>query len=58
MAHNVAIYRDASAIAPLFKGDLVTGPSSTTYHVPGLAAGTCVFRCDLHPQMQGAFAIK
>jgi plastocyanin len=53
--HNVAIYEDESAGKTLFQGDLVDGPGKTTYSVPGLPAGTFVFRCDPHPEMHGSF---
>jgi nitrite reductase (NO-forming) len=56
--HNVSIYTDASARTPLFVGDLVSGPQTVTYHVPALDAGTYVFRCDVHPQMNGTFAVS
>jgi copper-containing nitrite reductase len=56
--HNVAIYTDSSATTPLFVGDLVTGPASTTYQVPGLPAGVYFFRCDVHPSMNGTFIVK
>jgi plastocyanin len=43
----------------LFIGDLVTGPSTTTYQVPALAAGTYFFHCDVHPlQMRGTFVVS
>jgi plastocyanin len=57
--HNVAIYTDESATTALFTGKLVTGPSSTTYHVRALEPGTYFFRCDVHPtQMTGTFVVK
>lgn len=55
--HNLAIYADQTAGKPLFHGDLVTGPTSITYHVGPLPAGRYFFRCDLHPQMQGAMRV-
>jgi nitrite reductase (NO-forming) len=58
VSHNVAIYTDASTGTPLFVGDLVTGPKTVTYRVPALDAGTYIFRCDVHPQMNGTFTVK
>jgi uncharacterized membrane protein/plastocyanin len=50
--HNVAIYVDDSAEESVFVGDLITGSTTITYHVPPLI-GTHFFRCDVHPQMNG-----
>ena len=56
--HDVAIYTNSSATTTLFKGAVVTGPTTTTYHVPALKAGTYYFRCDIHPtQMTGTFVV-
>lgn len=56
--HDVAIYTNSSATTVLFKGAVVTGPTTTTYHVPALKAGTYYFRCDIHPtQMTGTFVV-
>jgi plastocyanin len=52
-AHNIAIYQDSTASRPLFVGDRVTD-AAVTYQVPALPAGTWFFRCDVHPNMQGA----
>jgi plastocyanin len=51
--HNIAIYQDDSLQKLLFKGDLLTGPGSIDYQVPGLPAGTYYFHCDVHPTMNG-----
>ena len=57
--HNVAIYSDSSASKVLFRGQIVTGATTTTYHVPALPAGTYYFRCDVHPTaMHGTFIVK
>jgi plastocyanin len=50
--HNVRIYDDAGA-QPLFVGEIFGGPSSRTYEVPAIPAGTHRFRCDVHPEMSG-----
>lgn len=55
--HNVAIYRDSSAGASLFVGDLVTGPVTETYDVPSLESGSYYYRCDVHPQMDGTLEV-
>ncbi len=56
--HDVAIYTNSSATTTLFKGTVITGPSTITYHVPALKAGTYYFRCDIHPtQMFGTFIV-
>ncbi len=57
--HNVAIYTDSSAASKLFVGAIVTGPTTTTYEVPALKAGTYFFRCDVHPTtMTGTFVVE
>jgi plastocyanin len=52
--HNVQIFaaKDFSG-APLFDGQLVTGPSKASYDVASLDAGTYYFKCVIHPQMIG-----
>jgi plastocyanin len=57
--HNVSIYTNDLATNELFKGDIITGPDSTTYNVKALDAGTYYFRCDVHPSsMNGTFIVK
>jgi len=59
VAHNVAIYTNSSASTVLFRGALITGVKTITYHVPALKPGTYFFRCDVHPtQMTGTFVVK
>lgn len=55
--HNVAIYRDESAEESLFVGDLIAGAETVTYDVPPLDPGEYYFRCDVHPQMDGAVEV-
>jgi plastocyanin len=50
--HNVTIYAEGGS-APVFVGEVFSGPASRTYEVPGIPAGTYRFRCDVHPQMSG-----
>jgi plastocyanin len=57
-SHNVSIYTDSSASKALFQGKLVVGPAAMTYDVTALPAGRYFFRCDVHPQMNGAFIVK
>ncbi|MEN6342251.1 MAG: PQQ-dependent sugar dehydrogenase [Methanospirillum sp.] len=57
--HNFAVYTDASAATSIFRGQIVTGPGTTTYTftAPG-APGTYFFRCDVHPEtMTGSFVV-
>jgi plastocyanin len=51
--HNIAIYQDDTLQKQLFKGDLVTGPDTVDYRVPGLPPGSFFFHCDVHPTMHG-----
>ncbi len=56
--HNVAIYPEGDGAKAVFTGDLVVGPTITTYTVKGLPAGTYRFRCDVHPAtMNGMFIV-
>jgi plastocyanin len=41
----------------LFRGDLIAGPATVTYHVGPLPAGRYFFHCDVHPQMKGAVRV-
>ena len=57
--HNVAIYDTANGNnTALFKGEVIRGPSKTTYSVPAQAAGTYEFVCDPHAEdMRGTFIV-
>jgi plastocyanin len=61
--HNVAIYSadpvSHSDAKLLFRGDITTGPNTTTYQVGAQPAGTYFFHCDVHPTlMSGTFVVK
>jgi plastocyanin len=56
--HNVAIYTDSSASTKVSVGEIFSGPAQKTQSVPALAAGTYFFRCDVHPDMQGAIVAE
>jgi plastocyanin len=54
--HNVEI-KDANGTS-VFKGQIITGPATTSYQVPALAAGSYTFVCDVHPNMTGTLAAQ
>ena len=62
--HNVAIYSGTATSADIFKlpeiykGELFTGPSTRTYVIPALDAGTYTFVCTLHLNMVGTLTVK
>lgn len=51
--HNIAIFTDDTKSDDLFKGEIVTG-ETTTYQVPALPAGEYYFDCEVHPDMNGS----
>lgn len=57
--HNVAIYDTANGNnTALFKGEVIRGPSKTTYSVPAQATGRYEFVCDPHAEdMRGTFIV-
>jgi plastocyanin len=58
--HNFAVYTDQSATTPIFKGEIISGPRTTTYtfNAP-TSPGTYYFRCDVHPTvMNGQFNVQ
>ena len=50
--HNVSL-RPQTGGRTAFVGDVFPGPATRVHEVPALDAGPYVFRCDLHPAMQG-----
>jgi plastocyanin len=53
--HNIQVFEtDDLSAAPLFAGDLITGPAEITYEVPALEPGTYPFNCLVHPTMVGS----
>ena len=55
-AHNLSIY-DKKGGNALFQGAYVAKASTMTYNVPTIPAGAYYFQCDIHPFMNGKFAI-
>ena len=55
-AHNLSIYEKKGGTA-LFTGAYVPKQSSANYAVPALPTGAFYFQCDIHPFMNGKFAI-
>ena len=51
--HNVKIGDSAAMATVLFDGEVVTGPTQVTYHVPAIAAGDYYFECKIHVNMNG-----
>jgi mono/diheme cytochrome c family protein/plastocyanin len=53
--HNIEIKDPSGGVA--FKGDIVTGPTTVTYNVPALPAGSYTFTCTVHPNMTGTLTV-
>jgi plastocyanin len=58
--HNFALYTDSSASTPIFVGQIINGPATTTYTFTSPATpGTYYFRCDPHANiMNGQFIVQ
>ncbi len=59
IGHNFALYTDSSASTMLFRGAIMTGPTTTTYTFTAPSTpGTYFYRCDVHPTtMNGQFIV-
>lgn len=57
--HNLALYTDSATTINLFRGQIITGPATTTYtFIAPSTPGNYFFRCDVHPTiMYGTFAV-
>jgi plastocyanin len=62
--HNVLVRaglpeNDVAPDGPdLFVGEIVTGPTTVTYEIPALPAGSYTFACQVHPNMIGTLALR
>ena len=53
--HNVELL-DPNGTS-VFRGEVVTGPTTVSYQIPALPAGTYKFLCDVHPTMTGTLTV-
>lgn len=59
MPHNVAVYSDSSKQKELVKGDIITGPNtSSTVTVPAQQPGQLFYECSVHNSMNGALVVR
>lgn len=56
--HNIAVYRAKDAKDVIHRGELFQGRESKTETWESPEAGVYYFRCDAHPDMNGAFIAK
>jgi plastocyanin len=56
--HNVSVYRSAEGEGDIFKGELFEGDDTRDYSFTSPEAGVYFFKCDAHPDMNGAFIAK
>lgn len=43
---------------PIFRSAVFAGPTTKTFAIEPLAAGSYIYRCDVHPGMQGILTVK
>ena len=55
--HNIAIYSEEGGDA-IFRGELFTGPETMEYRFDAPPPSVYYFRCDAHPEMEGAFIAR
>jgi hypothetical protein len=56
--HNVAFYRDSSVAELIFQGETFAGRKAIDETIPAQPAGDYYFRCDVHPEMRGAYFVR
>lgn len=57
--HNLAIYKNKAATQAIFVGETITGPATITYKFTApTTPGSYYFRCDTHPNMNGALIVQ
>ncbi len=56
--HNVVIHQGDVNGTAVFTGAIFPGVATQTYNVPALTAGTYVYQCEVHPNMQGTLTVK
>ena len=56
--HNLVIASGTDLPSRLATLDKFSGPATKTLDVPGLPAGTYLFRCTLHDSMRGELSIE
>lgn len=56
--HNVVVFNGADESGPqLFRGEVVTGPTTASYSFPTPPAGQYAFHCEVHPNMKGTLTV-
>lgn len=56
--HNFVVQIGPGVAPRLFSSSRVAGGKTETFDLPGLPAGTYVFRCTLHETMTGSLTVK
>lgn len=56
--HNVALYRTSDATDVIFEGEIFPGPATREYRFEAPEPGEYFFRCDVHPNMNGAVLVE